>query len=928
MSTGSIQHSFFNGVGLSGENSSALPPQAIPDSKKTPKWKESNLDRLEQIGIRQLHKNIEFVDYYKMIRGEMVLSDYGLSDKTQEFVDLVSEVQISSNVRHYDFLGMIVNQIVGEYGKFKDNYIIDTRDPFSQNEYTRDKTEKVKAYATQLFDLELQKKLVEAGVDLDKQDFQSEKEQQQYLQSLQQQKDALIAPEVIEKDMNKNWKTKAAEWAQKTLEQDRDRFEMDEMNNEEITDYLLTGRWFRHYHIGYDFYRPETWSPMTTFFSEDVNIKYPQDGEYVGRIHYLSPSDILDRWGSKLTAEQQQKLSGYYNKNLDNDTTGREGNSFRNLLNNNFSKQQYVPFEGYYEYDMTLQLQDAFDMPLGESTVINPDGTTRQEATWFSPMNKGVNNTTNYYAKQLRGDIDVRSDLIQITEGYWRSYQRIGILNYITKEGIPDQEIVTDDLIKDFLVENGIKKLTKVTLEEIESNPEPNTIAFTYMPQIRWGAKINAGNSYLSEDLYIGGDALDYQIKGDSNIYDMKLPVAGIIGNSIAKKLRPFIVMYNICMNQIFNLLEKEIGTFLLFDVNYLPSEYKDNVDTKHTLEMLREAAVEIGIVPIDTKKQNMQGAGQGMNTFMSQSITFTDQINNRMNLAERYKLLALEQIGINPQRIGAASEYSTAEGIKQGLTASYAQTEPLFSAMSTANKKATHVHLVVAQYCQKNYKDVSYYYTKSDSEKVFIELSDPYFPLRHFGIVSTNNSNDKKELENLKNIMLQNNTAGSDILDFAQIVKAKTITDLLAVGNQNRIEKQRDVEAQRVHEQELADKNLAAIKAEKDADRAWQAGQNERDRETKIEEEQIASYGKLGDKQVTDKDLYDRLDRITQQSLDNNLKGEEIEMKKSLSKLKEEDFKTKKEFEQKKLELQQEALQVQRDKMASAERIALYNPG
>ena len=82
MSSGANQHAFFNGVGLSGENSSALPPQAIPDSKKTPKWIEGNLDRLEQIGIRQLHKNIEFVDYYKMIRGEMVLSDYGLSDKT------------------------------------------------------------------------------------------------------------------------------------------------------------------------------------------------------------------------------------------------------------------------------------------------------------------------------------------------------------------------------------------------------------------------------------------------------------------------------------------------------------------------------------------------------------------------------------------------------------------------------------------------------------------------------------------------------------------------------------------------------------------------------------------------------------------------------------------------------------------------------
>jgi hypothetical protein len=73
----------------------------------------------------------------------------------------VNEVQLPSNVRHYDFLGMIVNQIVGEYGKFKDSYVIDTRDAFSQNEYIRDKTSKRVRHKT--FDLELQKKKVEVG---------------------------------------------------------------------------------------------------------------------------------------------------------------------------------------------------------------------------------------------------------------------------------------------------------------------------------------------------------------------------------------------------------------------------------------------------------------------------------------------------------------------------------------------------------------------------------------------------------------------------------------------------------------------------------------------------------------------------------------------------------------------------------------------
>jgi len=917
-------HAFFNGVGLSGENSSALPPQAIPDSKKTPKWVNSTLDRLEEIAIRQLERNIEFQDYYRMINGELILSDYGLSDKTDEFVKLVNEVQITSSPKHYDFLGMIVNQIRGEYGKFKDSYTITTEDPFSQNEYIRDKTQRVKEYTQQLFDIELQRKLLEAGVNLE-QEFSSEEEQQQFMQALEQKKAELISPDLIQKDMNKNWKTKAAIWAQNTLDIDRDRFDMDEMDEEEITDYILTGRWFRNYHIGYDFYRPERWKSVTTFFSEDVDIKYPQDGEYVGQVHYLSANQIMERWGNKLTAEQQQRLSGYYNKNTESVLSSGQESSFKNILDKNFQDQVYVPFEDYFDYDVTLQLQDAFNIPLGESTVINEDGTTSKEDTWFSPLNKGMNNVNNF-ASQLRSDISVRNDLHQCTESYWKGWQRIGILNYITKDGIPDQQIITDDLVKDFLVENEIRTLRKVTLEDIENNPEPNTIAFTYRPQVRWGVKVNAGNSFLNEDLYLGGEPLPYQIKGDSNLYDIKLPVAGLIGNSIAKKLRPFIIMHNICMNQIFNLLEKEIGTFLLFDVNYLPSEYKDNIGTRETLEMLREAAVEIGIVPIDTKKQNMQGAGQGMNTFMSQSITFTEQINNRMNLAERYKILALEQIGITQQRIGNASEYTTAEGIKQGLTASYAQTEPIFSAMSSGNKKANHIHLCVAQYCQKNNLDAAYYYTKSDGDKVFIELSDPYFPLRHFGIIPTNNSNDKKQLENLKNIMLQTNTQGSDILDFSQIVKARSVVELIQVGRENRLEKEKEAAAERENQQMLLDKQIEAQKLEKDTERQFIAVEKQKDRDTMLEKAEIDGISKVGSGRSPQDEYFDKVSQAAENDLKNSFRNQELMMKQGLGNLKQKESEDRKSLEQQKLDLEREALQIQRDKIRSNETIALVN--
>jgi hypothetical protein len=104
----------------------------------------------------------------------------------------------------------------------------------------------------------------------------------------------------------------------------------------------------------------------------------------------------------------------------------------------------------------------------------------------------------------IKGDIDVRSDLLQITEGYWRGQQRIGIINYTTPEGIPDQQIVTDNPIKDFLIDNE-KDSRKVTLEEIEDDPQPNTIAFLLMSHRLDGSNKLWKLSFLSEHIYLGG---------------------------------------------------------------------------------------------------------------------------------------------------------------------------------------------------------------------------------------------------------------------------------------------------------------------------------------------------------------------------------------------------------------------------------------
>ena len=923
MSSNSINHPFFNGVGTSGMFTTALPSQVVSASKKKSKgFIRATLDRLEQIAESQLRRNIELVDYYKMIRGEIVYSDYGLPDLTKEIVRLREEMDFPVHARHYDFLGIIVNQLKGEALEEKAKFRVDNTDPISQNEFVRTRTDEFRSYVQQLFEIELQQKLFQRGIVLDpNMQFESEEEQQQYLQFIEEQKNNIIPLDVREQQIAKNWKTQAAEWAEKTLEYDTERFTMDEMYLQEVEDFILTGKWFRHYHIGYDYYKPERWHPAQVFISEDIEAKYPQNGEYVGRIHWMSPSDIVNRWGHKISANVQKRLLGFFNETDDHSVSG--GNQSLDALVRQPHQIHHVPFEGWYDYDLTLQFQEIFDTPFGQTTITE-DGQQKKVPAWFSPLNRGQNFLNNEYARMLRSDIEIRNDLLQTTEAYWRSFKKIGTLNFVNDEGLLDSAVVTEDILGDFLKEYEIQTLNEISLEEAERNPKPNTITWTYVPEIRWGVKVRAGNSYLLEDLYIGGEPLEFQIKGNSNIYDVQLPVVGFIGDSIAKKLRPFIIKYNIVLNQVYSFLEKELGTFFLFDVHYLPAEYKSG-SVRESLEEMYELIQELSIVPVDTSKQNMQGNQPAMNAFMTQTLDFTNQISNRLALAKAFKQEALELIGLTPQRIGAPNKYSTAEGIKQGAEASYAQTQSFFTSLAASNKEANLTHLAVAQYCQKEYKDFSFFYTKSDGEKVFIELSDPYFQARQWGLIMTNNPNERKALESVRAALLNNNTMGADTELLASVMLENSLPALVEIGRRQRLKAEQQQQQAMAHEQELLDKELA-YKAEKDElEKAIEVDEADKDRENRLEVARIAALGRAADKDSDAKGIAE-INKATQDAINNGFKEREVAAKEMTAEANNELAKKKVETDLANVNLRLEEIKLRRERIQADKYIATVN--
>ena len=196
-------HTFYDGVGVH-EYTNSLPLQTLPESKKTDKWKENVVDRLEQIGLTQLDHNLEFRDYYRMLEGRLVYSDFQAPpDIVRDIKELRDEINLPTYLRHYDIIGIITNQLTGEYDKIKDKIRVDSIDEYSQNEFIREKTRRLKDFATQTFNIELQRALLEQGINPTKTDFESEEEAQAYAQFLQEKKNELVDPKDIERHMSK-----------------------------------------------------------------------------------------------------------------------------------------------------------------------------------------------------------------------------------------------------------------------------------------------------------------------------------------------------------------------------------------------------------------------------------------------------------------------------------------------------------------------------------------------------------------------------------------------------------------------------------------------------------------------------------------------------------------------------------------------------
>lgn len=841
-----------------------LPPMTVPKKVKESKaWQMSVLDAFENEAIRQFKDNLQFIDLYRMVDGKLSYQELSeVSPHMKDIQSLLDGVGVPSFLRHYDIIGIVVNALVGYYGSMQPKFHVTDTGEVAKNEFLRHKDKEIQEKIIALMENEIQMHLVENGMSPEGKQFESEEEQQQFMMQLQQAR-AALTPKDTERDSKKGFKTIGVKWGESTLERDSERFNFMKLERYELKDQLISGRCFRHFRIGFDEYEPESWSAKNTFWSREVDSNMVHKGEYVGRLNFYTPSEIIRRYGHEISTKKQKELLGGNESWKSFVGDGSYSGSIENSIKSNFNKQATVPFSNYYDYNFMLGLQDQTGIPMGEQTLFNKDGSESHTERFLPRMMGDYTGNFNSYARIIRDDFKPRTDLCQATEVYFRAYEYWGYLTYEDATGKVVTEEVTEDILKDFLKENNIKQKYTEKLVDIVKEFPVNTLQWVFRPVIYEGVKIQSDN--LTDPLYVYCRPCEHQIKGDSE-FDRWLPVAGYIGKSTAKKIEPYQAKYNLCMNQVFTLLEKEIGIFFLLDTAMIPSEFDGWGDAQEALVAMRNIAKDTGILPIATSG-DAQRNNNNFNQYSTYNLSYTSQINDRVRLAEFSQRKAYEVVGINPQVLQAPTKYETAEGIKQNQEATYSQISEVYEEFEQFVKSAYELHLSVAQYCQSNQKDLTLYYTKSDASIEYLKITDPMFPFRRIGLIASSDSKKRKELQDYKSLLLNMNTLGSDTLELAKLIGSDTMSEAVEIAKIAKENKERQEQAKYQQSQQL--QSQQAQFAEEQAMRDWEREEEskQRDRENDLNRERIKAIGRASDKE-SDQDGFDEINKAAALSL------------------------------------------------------------
>jgi hypothetical protein len=480
-------------------------------------------------------------------------------------------------------------------------------------------------------------------------------------------------------------------------------------------------------------------------------------------------------------------------------------------------------------------LQDYGLINVRESNLGNPNAIPGQDSVQYDTYDPLVLQTRMIIESEMKENNDGLKDFLGLTSNvssfgykyvvvraYWISKKKIGKLIYLDEMGNEQS----------MLVDENYKSGTIPTQESLE---------WGWINQWYQGIKIGP-------DIY---HIKPYKLLPYCPIIGQTFEVKNTEAKSLVDMMKPFQVIYNVCMNQLYKLLEKEVGKVQLMSIRHIPIP-KDG-DAQDALDIWEMEARNRGVVFIDDSPENLKSPSS-FNQFTSLDLTRTQEIQARYTLAQQIKNECWELIGMSRQRLGSITASESATGTNAAITQSYAQTEPLFVAHEYIMGQLYQAIIDAALYVEAKKPQSTISYITNEGESAFVSVNGTDLRFRDLKVYLTNRPEDREafnEIRGLSQAVIQNGGSLHDVIELystnsiRQMKKVfKTLKERQEeIQNQQLQQKQQELEQQ----QQLGQAQLQ-LQQQQQAERIANENYNaEMDRINKKEIALIAAESKGG---------------------------------------------------------------------------------
>ena len=408
-------------------------------------------------------------------------------------------------------------------------------------------------------------------------------------------------------------------------------------------------------------------------------------------------------------------------------------------------------------------LQDYGLINVRESNLGNPDAIPGQDSVMYDTFDPLVLQTRMIIESEMKENNDGLKDFLGLTNNvssfgykyvvvrsYWISKRKIGKLIYIDEMG-NEQSMLVDETYKSGTI------------------PTQQSLEWGWINEWYQGTKIGP-------DIY---HIKPFKLLNYCPIIGTTYEVKNTEAKSLVDLMKPFQVLYNVCMNQLYKLLEKEVGKVQLMSLRHVPIP-KDG-DAQDALDIWEMEARNRGVVFVDDSPENLKSPSS-FNQFSSLDLTRTQEIQSRYTLAQQLKSECWELVGMSRQRMGDISASESATGTNAAMQQSYSQTEPLFIAHEYVMGQLYQAIIDAALYVESSKPESTLSYITSEGESAFVQVNGTDLKFRDLKVFLTNRPEDTQmfnELRQLSQAVIQN---GGTLYDVIELYSTKSMREMKKV--------------------------------------------------------------------------------------------------------------------------------------------------